>query len=311
MKIKHLVGGLLVIMLVLAIRTFSQTLDTRVADLQASKPVVKEQDFILLSRIGGSQGGVALNQPSYAVSDNQGKVYIADSGNHRVVVCDLKGKVVTTIGTIRSVRPLVYPYGIAIINNRVIVADSGSGAVEEYNTDGEHIKTWVQPRENIKPGMLSLNPDGRVFIGDLQGKQILIFSKEGRLEKKVRPQKIALGIPHGLANTGDGRLWVVDGENSNIKLLDSQGEFVSLLDGAAKLSTPKGLAQDSSGRMFISDVLSNTVRIFDKSGKDVGLLKESSGEQFTLPLGISVDNSDRILVADQGGNNIQIWGHRR
>lgn len=311
MKVKHLLGVLIVAIVAYGVTKYSQSSGAGEANVPTYKPANSELQYTLLSRIGGSQGGVVLNQPSYAVSDNQGRVYIADSGNHRVVVCDLKGKVISLIGTTSSVRPLVYPYGIIVMSNRVIVGDSGSGTVEEYNTDGEHIKTWVQTGDNIQPGMLCLSSDGRVIIGDLKGKQIMIFDQQGHLQKKLKPQQVALGIPQGLADTGDGRLWVVDGENSNIKLLDSQGQTVSVLDGAAELITPKGLARDSSGRMFVSDVLSNTVRIFNKAGRKVGMLKETGGEQFTLPLGISVDKTDRILVADQGGDNIQIWGHRR
>ncbi|HEX3033337.1 MAG TPA: NHL repeat-containing protein [Bacillota bacterium] len=309
MKVKHILGALLVVLFSYLSIKHSFTIASREAEAVEEK--APQQAFNLLSRIGGASGELKLNQPSYAVSDNQGRVYISDSGNQRIVVTDPKGRLITAIGTKDSLRPLVYPYGIVVMGNRLIVADSGRGSVEEYNTDGEHLKTWISPQENFRPGMLALNKDGMVIAGDLQGKQLLIFSRGGQLLSKLRPGKLALGVPHGLAATKEGSIWVADGENSSIKLLDSGGETISVLDSMAGLATPKGLALDSSGRMYISDVLSNSVWVLDKSGKELGRLQESRNEQFTLPLGISVDKSDRILVADQGGNNIQIWGQRR
>lgn len=311
MKVKHILGALALIILTLLLTQCLRSQDTGPTDLPVTRTAGKEADYTLISRIGVLDGSKVLNQPSYAVSDNRGKVYIADSGNHRVVVCDYSGKVLNLIGTASSVKPLVYPYGIVVMSNRVIVADSGSGTVEEYNTDGEYIKTWDKPAEKSQPGMLCLGMDGRILAGDLLEREVLIYNKQGQLQKQLKPQKVALGIPHGLADTGDGGLWVVDGENSNVKLLDAQGETVSVLDGGAQLITPKGLARDSAGRLFISDVLSNTVRIFDQTGRALGLLKGTSRETFALPLGISIDKTGRILVADQGGNEIQIWGQRR
>ncbi len=83
-----------------------------------------------------------LNKPSdMAIKD--GKLYIADTGNKRVVVSSLDGKLISVIGN----GTLVEPKGIFIAENGdILVADMSAKAVFAFAADGSLLKKYEKPK---------------------------------------------------------------------------------------------------------------------------------------------------------------------
>nr|WP_269438325.1 NHL repeat-containing protein [Phosphitispora fastidiosa] len=147
----------------------------------------------------------------------------------------------------------------------------------------------------------------------MAGKQILVFDKAGSLIKTIKSRQVALGSPQGLAVTDDGSVWVADGGNYNVKLISPTGETGKVFDGGPKqaLSMAKGLAVDSKGRIYVADTLANLVRVFDEDGNSLAGFTAEPEEKtnFNMPVGIFIDDDDKIYIADQGNNRIQVWGY--
>ena len=266
-----------------------------------------------LYELTGSRKGQGLKEPVYALTGQNGNVYVSDAGNRRVKVFTKKGKFLRELGGPESGKTLIYPYGIALLgNHRVIVADPGAGALYEFDSKGKYVRTWLDKEANAEPAVIFVSSGGKVFVTDLQGNQILEFSSSGSLLQKIKPGQITLKSPQGLAVNGDGTIWVADGGNYNIKLLAPNGELKTIFDGGPKLPVTmvKGLAVDSRGRIYVADTLSNEIRVFDKNGNDLFSFGAVDGQKsrFMLPVGLFIDSEDRIYVADQGHNKIQVWG---
>ncbi len=83
-----------------------------------------------------------LNKPSdMAIKD--GKLYIADTGNKRVVVSSLDGKLISVIGN----GTLEEPKGIFIAENGdILVADMSAKAVFAFAADGSLLKKYEKPK---------------------------------------------------------------------------------------------------------------------------------------------------------------------
>lgn len=299
MKVKHLIALLAVLVIAVSAHAFNFAFTQTPKSLQ------------LLSSITGGSSEHKLKEPAYAIADQAGKVYVADAGNHSVKVFDRQGSYLYEFSKTKAKEQLVYPYGIGILTrNRIVVADPGAGALYEYNSQGEYLSTWLEPRQKAQPAAVFVT-DGKVYVTDLTSRQILVFNDRGKLLRKIKPQKVELGSPLGVAVNKDGTLWVADGSNYNLKLLGENGEIKTIFDGGPKnsLSMAKGLTVDRQGRIFVADTLSNTIRVFDQTGKDLFSLgaQEDQQSQFLLPLGLSIDNDGKLYVADQGNNRIQIW----
>jgi len=303
MKVKHLLSIIAIVIVTIGVVTFFSS-------ISKTNNVSKGPQF--LYSIAGDAPNHNLNEPTYAIADMKGNVLVSDSGNHRIRVFSNKGQFLYEFGGPGSKRPLLYPYGIGLVgSNRVIVADTGAGALYEFNTRGEYVKTWLEAKTGFEPAGVFVARDKKVYVSDMAGKQIQVFSDEGKLLSKIKPEQVSLDAPQGLAVNEDGNIWVADGANYNVKLLTPKGELKSIFDGGPQraLAMAKGLALDKQGRIYVADTLSNIVRVFDKDGNDLASFGQVDDKQSSLqlPVGLSVDGDGKIYVADQGNNNIQVW----
>lgn len=309
MKVKHLLV-IIVVLAAIGVVTLSAYFSKVVND----RLYTKGGPHFLYAITGGN--GNSLKAPAYVVVNHQnGDVFVADTGNRCIKVFDKNGKFVYEFGGPGTKKPLVYPYGIGLIdNNRLVIADAGAGALHEYNLQGGYIRTWLDAKAKVEPVGIFVTPDKTVYVTDLLSNQIFVFSDRGKLLRKIKSQQVEMRSPQGLAVNNDGTIWVADGGNYNVKLLRPNGELITMFDGGPKraLTMAKGLAVDKLGRIYVADTLSNVIRIFDKKGNDLfsfGPVNER-GSKFQLPVGLSVDSGGRIYVADQGNNLVQVWGWR-
>lgn len=251
-----------------------------------------------------------LKDPTYAVADKRGYIWVSDSGNGRVRVFDKKGRFRLELGGPGSKLKLQYPYGLGFIgSDRVIVADAGANALYEFDRGGRYIKTWLAPENKVQPAGVFVFKN-KVYVTDMANGQVLVFTEEGILKEKIKPDQVALGGPQGITVTGEG-IWVADSANYNVKLIGLDGELKTIFDGGPgwPLTMAKGLAVDRRGRIYVADTFSNTIRVFDKKGNDLFNLGSGDPKKtiFLFPVGISVDYKEKIYIADQGNNQIQVW----
>jgi DNA-binding beta-propeller fold protein YncE len=298
MKVKHLLAIVAAVLVTIGVVTFF-----------SGTPVVKKGPQFLYS-ISGSFGQ-SLLEPAFAIADDKGVVFVADSGNRRIRVFSDKGRFLYEFGGPRSVKELLYPYGIGFVEDKVIVADTGAGALYEFNRQGEYVGTWLEPKTGVEPAGVFVAPDRNVYVTDLAGGRVLVFSGAGKLLREIKPRQVALGAPQGIAVNKDGGVWVADGGNYNVKLLRPDGDLQTIFDGGPKgaLTMAKGLAVDKKGRIYVADTLSKIIRVFDQDGNDLaGFGRVADGtNSLQLPVGLSVDGGGKIYVADQGSNMVHVW----
>ena len=106
----------------------------------------------------------AFYQPSGLAVDSEGRVYVLDSGNHRVQVFDQSGSFVRTMGR-RGEGPgeLSRPSHIAIAGERVVVADRGNGKLSFWDLSGVHIRDVSLPFRGFPLAIVGLS-DGSLML---------------------------------------------------------------------------------------------------------------------------------------------------
>ena len=97
----------------------------------------------------------ALSSPSDVHVTDEGKIYVADTGNARIVVGDLEGNLLQTMGE----GTLVSPRGVFVTENgHVYVADRDAEAVFEFGADGEMLNRYGKPESPLYGDSLSFLP---------------------------------------------------------------------------------------------------------------------------------------------------------
>jgi len=204
-----------------------------------------------------------------------GRVYVADTWNHRIQVFDSQGNFVTKWGS----------YG----------------------------QTTVAPDLFYGPRDVAVSDDGQVYVTDTGNKRVLVFDPDGYLLDQWGGGGVVAGYfeePVGIALDANGDVYVADTWNRRIQVFSSGHTFrtewpVAGWYGESVLNKPY-LAVDRLGRVYATDPEGYLVIVFDGSGE---LLATVGGygfdpNSFSLPTGIAVDDEGYIYVADTDGQRV-------
>ena len=101
------------------------------------------------------RGEGELIGPQYIAEDSYGNIYVTDFGNNRVVVFDPDGEPLLHFGEkSASFEGLRSPTGIAVLDDRVFVADSVKGTIFEFDRSGNYMGLLVEKKTLVRPESL-------------------------------------------------------------------------------------------------------------------------------------------------------------
>jgi sugar lactone lactonase YvrE len=140
-----------------------------------------------------------------------------------------------------------------------------------------------------------------------------------------------LNQPSALAVDARGSLFICDTQNHRIRKVDMSTGIVTTVAGTgvagfsgdggpavkAQFNYPGGLAVDARGNLFVSDTWNHRVRRIDAStgivttvaGTGVAGFSGDGGPavkaQFNYPLGLAIDTSGNLFVAESAGQRVR------
>jgi DNA-binding beta-propeller fold protein YncE len=119
-----------------------------------------------------------FDRPQSIDLDDQGRVWVADAGNHRVQVFDAAGKLQFSWGH-EGIAPgeLSYPYGLKLDGKgHVYICEFGNSRIQKFTLDGHSIGCWGtagrEPGELFNPWGLVRDSQGRIHIVDSENHRV-------------------------------------------------------------------------------------------------------------------------------------------
>ncbi len=252
-----------------------------------------------------SGGAGFFVRPAGVVLDLSGDIFVADANDHTIkkitpagavsVFAGSSGIVGSADGTGTAAR-FSQPAGLAIDNGgNLYVADSANATIRKITPLG--VVTTLAGVASIRG------------VNDGTGATALFSS------------------PTGLAIDAAGDLYVTDSTANTIRKITPAGAVTTVagtplargeLDGqgqAAQFNNPSGIAVDGAGNLFVADTFNDTIRKITPAGA-VTTLAGSAGLSgtfdgtghlalFNQPIGVAIDGSGNILVADSGNSTIR------
>lgn len=231
-------------------------------------------------------------RPAQIWVDWAGRVYVADSGNDRVVRLDQK----SARGWEEYGKGLSSPMGVAASREGIYVADTKNNRIlvlKDLKEDAEVIETlthtqltrptslWVDSEDALYICCGEDPPGGKVFKTwkEKDRRRWRIYEGDGLTGSRFRPS--------GLVTTG-----------SKLKLLDGSGQRIINMQNMAgkrskeqtfrgdrrfRLSRPQGVAVDQSGkRFYVADSGNDRILEVRANGEVVGEFRGKPGDPTSL-----------------------------
>jgi DNA-binding beta-propeller fold protein YncE len=273
------------------------------------------------SEVLGSIAPAGVDQPSDVAIGPQGRVYLVDGVNNRIVVTDADGKPQFSFGRGGGgAGELQHPLGIDISKQgQVFIADTGNHRIQVFDPQGGFLymfplKTAPGEKPAAPVDVLALDRKSYLYISDRDNHKIRVHQQKGAFVfewggyGEVRGRFRYPGI---LAANQYNQIFVVDVLNTRIQEFDPDGNFINEIGtwgvSPGQLFRPKGVAVDKADRVFISDSFMGCVQVFTDLGGFLGVVcADGTKRNFTTPVGIAFDAENRLLVVEMRANAIRI-----
>ena len=180
----------------------------------------RKKDYKLMKRTGTEGGREGeLDSPYGLCIDNNGDVYVADSGNKRVSVFSKVLKFQNCLGT----QQLTYPQDVKVTQDSVVVLDRSTNCIHFFSRNGGLLRSFVTQGEDDMvyiPVFFCFDPAENILITEYYRHSIKILSPSGQLIHKIGKEGDRRGElynPCGICITQLGTIFVVS-DNSNYRL---------------------------------------------------------------------------------------------
>jgi len=322
---------------------------------------------------GSAASGAELSSPFSVAVDKTGNVFIADQFNNRIRKVDTSGNISTVAGngtsgytgdgSAATSAEMADPEGIAVDSSgNLYISDTANCVVRKVTSSGT-ISTIAGNFTNgcgysgdgaaataamlNHPSGLVLDSKGNLYIADTSNDIVRILTTDGNINTYAGNFGAGIGFtgdggpatsarmnnPEGLAIDSAGNLYVADGNNNRVRVVNAATGVISTFAGSstlgaysgdgglatkAKLNTPKGVAIDSVGNLYIADAYNARIRLVSPSGiisSVAGNGATGSGGDGQLattaslyfPSGVAVDTvSQNVYITDNQNNVIRL-----
>ncbi|MBI5230678.1 MAG: 6-bladed beta-propeller [Coriobacteriales bacterium] len=308
-------------------------------EVKPSEPQAGLRAEIVVS--GPAEGDHPLfDRPLGAAFGKDGRVYVADTGNNRIVVFGADGTYLSSFGRFGVAKPasgstatwtkgeLNAPVAVDTdTDGNVYVADFYNDSISVFDAEGEFLRRFPDPTKPVGKGSSGQGGGGiavtdvavlgdRVLATDTY--QVFEFTRDGRFVRQFgRPGTgpADLDHPNGIAIDRSGRIYVADSNNQRVAAFDAAGvplwrlgvPAADFTRGARPFNVPRGVAIMPDGDVIVVDALDHVLVRLSADGKQVaryGQRGVAPGE-LNFPNSIDVDG-DRLLVADKENNRVQV-----
>ena len=245
-----------------------------------------------------------LRHPTGVAIDEDGVVYVADSGNHRIVALDEDGVLLDIWGEEgEGPGEFIEPADIAITpEGDIAVLDAAKQIVSLWSADREFLNELGADLALYHPRGLDVSADGDYFIADTGGGRVVQADEAGQIIRTFGgpEEQLGSGQPTDAAAGLDGFLYVPEPAAGLFWQVQMDGGVVQAVPGPRSNTVESPHAATlPDGRVFLTDPEGGRVLIFDGSLNPVAQFggKGTAAGQFSRTLGIAASQG-LVVVTD-------------
>ena len=206
-----------------------------------------------------------------------GRVYVADTHYHRVMIYSTDGKLLGQFGSYGTgPGQFIYPTDLAVgPDGRLFVSEyGGNDRISIFSAEGEFIRAFgsLGPNENQfdRPSGLCIDRKGKVlYVADACNHRIVKYDLDGKLLGTIGSVGRSVGqlrYPYDVNLLDDGTLLVCEYGNNRVQRFSGRGKSLGVWGTPGRqvgqLCYPWGAAADSLGQVFSLDSGNDRVQVW-------------------------------------------------
>jgi sugar lactone lactonase YvrE len=270
-----------------------------------------------------------------------GEIYVADTGNHRLVVLDDRGmpkaELMRTVERAGSTKPIAgEPSRIAVNSGGdMFVVDVLADYVDMCDYRGRSLRQIslrdfaeaakrvgapanepVSPLD-LKATAVTVDSKDNIYIACRA--RIYVFSPTFKLLRAIGAKGSEPGQFTAITSLwvdAAGLIYVTDARALAVHVLAADGTVLVAFgqhdSGVTNFGLPIGITTDLRGNIWVADTLRHIVSVFRRTGNKVEYLDYigtlgTRGGEFAYPSGLTASSTGRMLVVDRVGCRVQCF----
>ncbi|NUN70321.1 MAG: SMP-30/gluconolactonase/LRE family protein [Bacteroidetes bacterium] len=246
----------------------------------SAEAVFGQPDYVTRTANTGGISATSMNNPNSVVVDAQGRLWVADRDNNRILRFDNASSKASSAAA------------DGVLGQATFTTNKAGIAADSLNA----------------PASLAVDKNGRLWVADRANNRILRFDAAAAKANGAAANGVlgqpdfvtrtsgttasTMSAPWGVAADASGRVWVADRSNSRVLRFDSaatrangaaangvlgQANFTSSAYAKTQggLGEPRGVAVDLRGRLYVADEGNTRIMVYDAAaGKADGALAD-------------------------------------
>jgi len=279
-----------------------------------------QQGFTHAFTVEGYDAGGRFEEPSaLALDARNGLIYVADTRAGVVSAFSLQGIAKFQYGAKAGLKA---PVGVAVDRSgNVFVSENAGGPIRIINSRGEasDLKVPDSARDGAeapKPGRMTFDRDGSLYVVDRANSEVLVFDKERRLKLRfggIGDKRGEFRLLQDVAVDRQGRIYAADAMGVPVQVFDRRGRhlfsFGTRGQFADALSFPAGLWLDRHDQVWVVDKNLHSLKVYDRSGiflRAFGGYGQEKGSLF-YPIAVAENDLGRVYVLEFGTRRLQAF----
>jgi len=253
-------------------------------------------------------GAARLSEARGLAVDHRGRLVVADTGNHRVLILSADGVVEREFGGYGwEEARFDTPTGLAVqAGFYIYVLDGGNRRVQRFDVDGDYVDTVVDEGAVGAPVAIDVGRSGEIMLLDADSQSVLVFSQFGEEMPSVGRFGAGgggLAQPADLAVGPRGEIAVADPGRASVEMFDEFGTHIRSL-GAPDSLVAAAVVFDARSNLLVADSIHERVVAFSPAGLLTAVLDGGSEDAPFHPADLALTPDGRLLVLDRTAGRV-------
>ncbi|MBN2332766.1 MAG: NHL repeat-containing protein [Deltaproteobacteria bacterium] len=265
-----------------------------------------------LASVYGDRQGAGLKYPE-GVACTENLLFVADTGNSRVVRYSYEGRVVT--GQAEYALPNTSPIKLEVDSRGYLyVLDGRERRIILLGTEG-NVEGYFSPKGvpgggQVVPRSFAVGHDDSVYLLDVFSRSLLVLDRTGQYQRQL-PFPGDIGFFSDVAVDRQGTVYLLDSVAAAVYVVPANVGEISLLSSNLReyVNFPTNMTVDRHGVLYLVDQHGGGLALLNKDGSFLGR-KLSMGwneSQLSYPAQICISGGGSIFIADRNNSRVQLF----